>query len=365
MLTIYTRMQAAIALMRLRWTVLWVTTLVTVNSFVTRTRMSHDNGIVTRGRIRVVPDLRIPPNAFFVPGREFPCRVRFGAATWNDDAKMVIRGAAVKFADDRFDSPLDLMMNTGRLAIFWDARTFVGFMFGTIAGRGKSWVPYLTKHPMAMVGGRDSLKRVPTSVGSLEYNSKTCLGLVDDENRMWYVRYRLVPLSYEPDGTPTAEDLAHPWFQNPLPDETRSRNYIKDELRDRLATEPIEFMLRMQPRRRPPGPDPEWVTAQYEWDEDAHPWLDVATVTIDEALDHDEAQWTWFEMSNHPPCLPVPRGRSIDDPHSLNDLRVASIWARKARLWSYRLRGVPKAFGDSRRLPDWRGVPPMPDPPGD
>ena len=110
---------------------------------------------------------QFPPNNFFGPGTEFPCRVRFGAATWKDDAKLVIRGASLKFADTRFDSPFDLMMNTGALAIFWNARTFVSFMKGTILGRGKYWVKHLGTYPMANVGGKNSLKRDPTSVGSL------------------------------------------------------------------------------------------------------------------------------------------------------------------------------------------------------
>ena len=214
-----------------------------------------------------------------------------------------------------------------------------------------------------MVGGRDSLKRDPQSVGSIEYNSKTCLGLIDLEGNDYYVRYRLHPLSYDVDGDASEQDRQHPWFQNPLPDEPRHRNYIKDELKERLDGNTIEFMLRMQARLKPPGPDPQWVTAEYDWDEAVTPWCDVAHIVLDEALDYKESQRTWFEMSNHPDSLPVPLGVSIDDPHSLNNLRVASIWARRARLFSYKLRGIPKAFGNSRRDPDWIGLPPMPDPP--
>ncbi len=38
--------------------------LIAFDSFRTRTRMSHENGIVARGRIRVVDDLAIPQNDF-------------------------------------------------------------------------------------------------------------------------------------------------------------------------------------------------------------------------------------------------------------------------------------------------------------
>jgi hypothetical protein len=255
------------------------------------------------------------------------------------------------------------LLNSGSLAIFWSARTFVGFMRGTIAGRGKNWTPYLGQQPMALAGSQDGMRRDPTSIGSIVYHSQTCFGLVDLDANDYYVRYRLWPLSYEPDGTPTPDDLTHPWFQNPLPDEIRNRNYLKDEARERLAGGTIEFMLQLQARRRPPGADPEWVTAQYVWDDTVHPWHDVAHVVLDEALDYTESMLTGFDLAHHPDCLPLPRGRSIDDPHSLMDLRLAALWTMRARLLSYRLRGMPAEFGDSRRDLDWIAVPPMPDPP--
>jgi len=357
------RINGFIALCRLRFTVVWVTALVTLNSLVTQTRMSHENGFVLRGRMRVVDDPSFPRNEFFTPDTEFPCRMRFGAATWKDDAKMVIRGAGLKLADERRDSPLDLLLNTGELAIFWDARSFVGFMKGTIAGRGKNWTPYLSTHPMAAAGGRDGMRRDPTSIGSLQYNSQTCFGLEDLDGNDYYVRYRLQPLTFPVDGFPGPDDLEHPWFQNPLPDEPRNRNYLKHQACEWLDGDVIEFMLQIQPRRVPPGKDPEWVSAQYVWDDTASPWHDVARITLDEALDYEEAMRTAFDITNHPPCLPVPRGRSIDDPHSLSDLRIGANLATRARLFSYFLRGVPSQFGNSRNDPDWIAVPPMPDPP--
>ncbi len=354
---------SALKLLQLKFTVVWVTALLALNSFVTKSRMSHENGIVTRGKLRIVDEPTFPRNEFFTPGTEFPCRMRFGAATWKDDAKMVIRGAGLKLADDRQTSPLDLLLNSGSLAIFWSARTFIGFMRGTMAGRGKNWTPYLGQHPMALAGGQDGMRRDPTSIGSIVYHSQTCFGLIDLDGNYHYVRYRLWPLSYDPDGLPTPDDLPHPWFQNPLPDETRNRNYLKDEARERLAGGTIEFVLQLQARRKPPGPDPEWVTAQYVWDDSVHPWHDVAHIVLDEALDYTESMLTAFDLANHPDCLPVPRGRSIDDPHSLSDLRLAGRWTMRARLLSYRLSGMPAEFGDSRRDPDWIAVPPMPDPP--
>lgn len=352
---------------QLGWYVFFITVLVTANSYFKRVRMSHENGITCRGSLRIINNSNIPPHDLFEPGREFPCRLRHAAASWTDDAKLVVRSASIKFADDRFDSPFDVMMNSGDVPLFWSARTFWKFMMGTMAGRGKGWIPYLRSYPQAEAGGADSVRRDPETFARMVYNTKTCLGFIGDDHIYRYARYRLQPNDFDghETGMPDAQDRATPWLQNPYPDETRDRNYLKDEIIHRLDVEekPVEYVLQIQLRRRPEGPEPDWVTSEYPWDEEAHPFQDLAEVTLTEALDYDEAMLTWFDMANHPPSLPVPLGVSIDDPHSLNSLRVASIWARKARLLSYKHRGMPKKFPDSRKAHDWVGVPPMPNPP--
>ena len=126
----------------------------------------------------------------------------------------------------------------------------------------------------------------------------------------------------------------------------------------------VTYRLQIQLRERPPGPDRQWVSAEYEWHESVVPWHDLAHVTLEAALDYDEAMLTWFDLGNHPDDLPIPMGKSLDDPHSLNNFRSAGRWAARARLLSYKLRGMPKKFGDSRHDPDWEPVPPMPNPPG-
>jgi len=57
--------------------------------------MSHENGIVARGRIRVVDNLAIPQNDFFLPGREFSCRLRHASVSLMDDAGLFVRGASL------------------------------------------------------------------------------------------------------------------------------------------------------------------------------------------------------------------------------------------------------------------------------
>ena len=345
----------------------YVTVLITLNSLVKKERMSHENGIATRGTLRIVDHPTFPDHDFFTPGRTFDIRLRHATVLYRDDAKLTVRGAAIKFADTRFESPYDLLMNSGRVGLFFDARTFMQFMRGTMAGRGKKWLPYLTSRPQAMFGGGDSVRRNPSSFAEVSYNTKTCYGFIARDTTRYYARYRLIPEHWdgEDSGMPSPFEREHSWLQNPLPDETRTRNYLKDELRHRLAQGEVHYRLQIQVRVRPDGPEPMWTTSEYRWNEDEVPWHELATVTLTEALPHEEAQRTWFSLANHPESLPVPLGTSIDDPHSLNNLRLASDAARKARLWSYKLRGMPGPFGDSRHDPDWVGVPPMANPPGD
>ncbi|MEO6571902.1 MAG: hypothetical protein ABIO83_10180, partial [Ilumatobacteraceae bacterium] len=339
---------------------------ITLTSFFKQRRMSHENGITCRGTVRIVDDPTFPPNDFFQPGRTFPCRLRHATVLFKDDAKMTVRGASVKFADDRFTSPFDMLMNTGEVGLFWNARTFMEF--GMMTGKhGKYFVSYLQKYPQALYGGGRSSRRDPESFHDLSFHSQTCFGFVDTAGRYHYCRYRLIGDRW--DGTDSgALDpwwASHNWLQNPLPDEQRSRNYLKDRLIAQLDGDgSLTYRLQIQVRERPPGPEREWVSAEYEWHESVTPWHDLASITLTEALDYEEAMRTWFDLGNHPDSLPIPKGVSLDDPHSLNTLRSAGRWAARARLLSYRLRGMPKKFGDSRLDPDWDPVPPMPDPPG-
>ena len=343
-----------------------MTTIITTASFVRRRRMSHENGIAAKGTFTVVDAPTFPAHDFFTPGRSFPCRLRHGTVLFKDDAKMTVKSASIKLADSQFKSPFDMLMNTGRVGLFWSARTF--FDFGRMTGKhGKYFVPYLQKYPQALYGGGDSSRRTPESFTALSYNSQTCFEFIDTGGTRYYCRYRLIPGA---DWTGIDSGALpqwwrdHNWLQNPFPDEGRSRNYLKDEYRARLESgHGANYRFQIQVRQPPPGPDPEWTTAEYEWFEEVTPWHDVATVTMTEALDYSESMLTWFDLSNHPASLPIPRGRSIDDPHSLNTLRMATKWAAKARLLSYRLQGMPESFPDTRDDSTWEAIPPMPVPP--
>jgi hypothetical protein len=367
------RIYAALRLLQLRLAMVAVTVMISLTCFFGRRRMSHENGVAVRGRIRIVDEPPYPANEFFTAGREFPARMRHASVLYKDDAMVEVRSASLKFADTRSESPFDLLLNNGRVGLFWSARTFVQFMRVSIAGKGKQFVSYLDKNPQALWGGGDSSRRNPVSFAEMSYYSQVCFGYTATNGDEYFCRYRLIPAAWTGDGS--EEDSGtlpkfwfdNNWLSNPFPDEQRTRNYLKDELRQRLdAGHHVGFRLQIQLRRQPPCGEATWTSAQYPWDEVLTPWQDLAIVTEEQSLDALEAHLTCFDINNHPASLGIPRGKSIDDPHSLNDLRRASSLATKARLLSYRFRGVPKPFSDSRYAPDWvhDALPPMAVPPG-
>src|SRR6478609_5933709 len=83
--------------------ILWITSvglgwgLALFLSFPHRYRMSHNNGIGARGRVKIVDHPEFPPHDFFEPGRVFPCRIRLASATFLDDAMNCIRSFSIKF----------------------------------------------------------------------------------------------------------------------------------------------------------------------------------------------------------------------------------------------------------------------------
>src|SRR5258705_3911300 len=121
--------------------------LIAFSSFRTRMRMSHENGIVASGRIRVVDNLAIPQNDFFLPGREFACRLRHASVSLMDDAGLFVRAASVKFADSDVKSPLDLLMNGGTAAPFWNMYTLPQFMYAKIRGGRGHLIAYFQANP--------------------------------------------------------------------------------------------------------------------------------------------------------------------------------------------------------------------------
>ena len=334
------------------WVMRWVMVfLITLKSLFLRVRMSHENGLVSRGRLVILETPGLPENSFFTPGRVFPCRLRHASVSFLDDAGLVVRSASLKFADDAITSPFDLLMNNGVAAPFWNMDTFWQFTRAKIWGGREKLIDYFRRNPRCYMNVRAAVRRDPQSFAHLHYFSQTPLRFTAADGKERYAKFRLIPKpdAAPHDGIPDEADLTQPWFQEALSHEPRSRNYLKDEYRARLEKGPVHYVLQIQLL--------EWTDAcsrdvelnsLFPWDEARCPWLDLAEVTITGALGYHEGNLCLFTLAHLPrPLSTIPPLGYTDGP-SIDYLRLGGIWPRKARLFAYGLMGQNRPIPDER-----------------
>ncbi|MCG8458280.1 MAG: hypothetical protein MI919_18540, partial [Holophagales bacterium] len=144
-------------------------------SLLSRLRMSHNNGVVAAGKLRIVDDPQFPLHPFFVPGKVFDCRIRHAAASFMDDAMRCVRSGSLKFADTEFASPFDLELNTGKVALFWSAASFYRFAFEKKERYGIQYTEYYRHLPEGARGAYEGLRRNPESYADQHYYNQTPL----------------------------------------------------------------------------------------------------------------------------------------------------------------------------------------------
>ncbi|MGB0848440.1 MAG: catalase [Thiolinea sp.] len=312
-----------------------------------RERMSHNNGIAARGKVKIIDNPTFPEHDFFTAGRCFPIRIRHATATFYDDVMNGIRSMSVKFSDEQFESPFDLEMNTGAASLFWSAASFMQFAKLRKEKYGIEYPQYYHKYPDGLTGAQIALRRNPTSFHNLRFYCKTPFKFIAKDGVMRYAKYRARPLDNQPE---TGIEAASRWDtcnQRILPNETRGRNYLKDEYAERLQNGTIKYMMQIQIRDAQPNEDPEVFNNMVLWDEAEYPWQDLAVIEIDEVLDWTESNMTSFSLNNMPGSLGILPATSVYDYNSLNYMRSHSEIARKARILAYRLFGGPEEIPDN------------------
>lgn len=307
-----------------------------------RQRMSHNKGVAAKGKIKIVDNPRFPSNSFYKPGRTFPCRLRHASVSFRDDAMMQVRGASLKFCDERFNSPLDLEMNTGEISIFWTLANFYKFVWNRREKNGTQYKAYYAKEPRGMEGAKISGKYNPTSFAHLKYYSKTPQLFKDEEGQEYYCKYRLIPANSQTEtGIIPEHRQKTVWDQQIEEGEERTKNYLINEYKERIKKEGAEYTLQIQLHKASNSDDHEIFNSWVEWPEETHPWLDLAQVSIDELLPYEEGVKTGFNLIHTPPELGNIKAKSIHDYNSIVYMRTKSVIAYRARLLSYLLFGLP------------------------
>ena len=324
---------------------------ITFYSCTRRARMSHNNAVAGRGTLTIVDNPDFPAMEFFEPGREFKIRVRHATAAYMDDAMLLVRSASIKFADETWESPFDLEMNTGNVTFFWNAFTFMQFAFRRDEKKGTEYQSYYQKFGRGRVGARAGFRRNPDSYVNCIFRSQTPFCLEAKDGSRYLVKWLLEPADgtaesgiVSPESVTSPAQLAD---QNILPGETRNRNYLKNELRERVGNGGAAYKLRMQLHSaNPEDVLPGTWNSNAEWNEENAPIYDLATISLDEILDHEETWWTSFWIGHLPACITRPPARNLHDPNSLIYFRYKALTAIRVRWLSGKLLGIPKPWPD-------------------
>ena len=304
-----------------------------------RSHMSHNNGVAGRGKLRVVENPEFPAHEFFKPGREFTCRVRHAAVGWYDDAMLVVRSMSIKFGDSEYKSAFDLEMNTGRITFFWNADSFLKFVSVREADRGDDYLKYYQRYQRGLLGARSGLRRLPDSYGNLYYYSQTPYVWISADGARYYVKFRGIPHDRGAEsGMPSPRDISTPeslMNQRVLANtEPPSMTYLKDEFRERCAkSDGVRYIIQIQLHRIQPGEDDAAIlNSNYEWDENTHPWMDLAQFHVTEAFDYPTSNNHYFWVGHVPPGIQIPPATSIHDPNSLLYMRKR-VWPAFYMRW--------------------------------
>ncbi len=321
--------------------------LVIVQSLIRRRKMSHNKGLAAAGKLRIVDNPKFPDAEFFEPGREFPCRIRHANVSFMDDAMLTVRSASIKFADAAVDSPFDIEMNNGR-SLFWSVANFFAFARNKHEHGGIQYESFYRKYPAGRDAGQESVTRDPKSYSHLDYRSQCPFLFNAKDGKRRYVNFRLIPADRQIEALVNRVDQIGMFFgdQRMLPDDPRNRNYLKHEYAERLKNGPIEYMLQLQLHEASDHDCEVIYCSNKMWDEETHPWIDLAHVTIDRMLSYEESLWMYFSLRNHPSSVDLIPATSIHDYNSLNYIRAKADIAKKARLFAYRIFGMPKELPD-------------------
>ncbi|TVQ50301.1 MAG: catalase [Saprospirales bacterium] len=315
----------------------------------TRERMSHNNGIAAKGTFTFDIDPTIPTHPFLQQGKVLPCQVRHAMATFYDDAMATIRSLSIKLSDQSFQSPFDMNLNTGSITLFWNAASFLKLAKMRRQKWGIEYQDYYKKYPIGKAGAIETLRRNPTSFSNLTYYSKTPFNFIGDDGVQRYAKYRAIPfdLSVKESGIIEERDRLEPENQRIIPGETRNRNYLKNELADRLKNQPVKYWYQIQIRDAQENEDQSIFNCCIDWDENEFPWRNLGVITLNEVLDWDSSNKLGFGVVNMPKGLGCIPAESIYDYNSLNYMRAKTEIARKARLLAYKLFGMPKEIPEN------------------
>lgn len=334
---------------QMRWRVFKAQMMFGTKALLTGRRATHMRGAGGRGVVRIVADPQFPEHDFFQAGREFPCRLRHANASFYDDASIQVRGCALKFADSRCRSPLDIIMNSGATSAFWNFDSFMAFVKARLQCRENFWTPqqeFMRVLPAAFVGTIESVRHAPGSWADVTYYGKFPYPFLARDGRRRYIKYRIVRQDLEQEAGLISPDIQRqPWVQCRLSGDDRPTSYLTREYHDRISRGPIAYLLQIQLREWDDRQTSEFFNLSRYWDESEFPWIDLAHVEIRDPLPAAEIERTRMWLGHQPASLGLTSADSVVDYRSLAWSRY-HIYPR-----SQQGRWLLRRLGMKRRLP--------------
>jgi len=294
-----------------------------IRAFFRRGRATHTNGVAGRGQLRVVEHPQFPECEFFRPGKEFPLTVRHATALQTDEGCKNLRSMALKFSHELFDSPLDLIMNTGRVQPFWKIPSFLmGVMCAAFQTPGR-WV-YQHLFPLAKRNVIIGSRRAPETYTQMEYYAALSFGFHARDGVERLCRFRVIPHDRgEETGLPDAIDKLYPWRDNRRRGEPKCKDHLIREYRNRIDDgDTPAYWLQMQVHELAREDTNQIYSIAHEWVPESHPWMDVGEIQINSALPPEIAEALRFRITNQPADLSIPPADSPFDYRCIGWLRT-------------------------------------------
>jgi catalase len=202
-------------------------------------RALHAKGTLTKGTFTATPEAARLTRAQHMQGEAIPVTVRLSNGSGDPnlpDYGPEVRGMAVKFYLPD-GSRTDISAQTVPRFPVRTPDAFMNLLRASAPGPGRLWrLPlFLATHPEALPALRANAPTLkpPASYASVKYNAVHAYKWVDSDGGERYVRYRWLPETEEP---PLAPEEA----------KSRGKDYLQDDIKERLARGPVRFTLELQ-----------------------------------------------------------------------------------------------------------------------
>lgn len=307
----------------------FLTALFSLGARKKRGRATHQFGVGARGTLQVQPSLDLPSHELWQPGSTFQVLLRHANLNLEDDLAADFRGAALRLLDDTGRQRLDLLMNTGEVTVWCHVAMFRERMLLALR---KRLPEFYTRYPQALDRYWSGLRLAPDGYDTLAYYSKLTGKYRDRQGKTWACRYRLLPEGWT--GQDTGQLSERDKQEGVLatdrrPEETRPPDTLRQAYKARLDTGELTYRLQIAVRevvgdyRRP------MFDACQAWDANAFPWVELATLTLNESIPDGKLEALAFNIANTPESLGVFAAESVHDYTSIGWLR-AKLYATAA-----------------------------------